>query len=235
MKLRLAVTVVGICILAAGCGGSTQQSSSRTTTTATTATTTTTVPPVATAALEGLLLNPDQINAAIGASGMSVQGQTSNGMTDAAKVVPQNCAVMAAETDQDVYTGSGWMAVRGQLLQDSPDASVMKFQAAQAVVLFPSAQKASDFFTTSSQHWPMCSNQQYTSEQGNTWAVGPVSNTDGVLSVFRIQQNIDGWNCQRALTVRNNVAIDVVSCSFTANLPAAVNIARQIATKVPNT
>jgi hypothetical protein len=36
------------------------------------------------------------------------------------------------------------------------------------------------------------------------------------------------------MTVRNNVVIDVLTDSSTANDPAAVNIAAQIAAKVPS-
>lgn len=39
-------------------------------------------------------------------------------------------------------------------------------------------------------------------------------------------------SCQRALTVRNNLAIDVVTCAYTVSGPSATDIANQIATKV---
>jgi hypothetical protein len=42
-----------------------------------------------------------------------------------------------------------------------------------------------------------------------------------------------GLTGQRVLTVRNNVVIDIFTDSSTPNDPAAVNIAQQIAAKVP--
>jgi hypothetical protein len=53
-----------------------------------------------------------------------------------------------------------------------------------------------------------------------------------MLSIHRPQEGGNGWNCQRALTVRNNVAVDVMACS-SGQGDFAVNIARQIANKVP--
>ena len=52
------------------------------------------------------------------------------------------------------------------------------------------------------------------------------------LSTSEVQEGGDGWTCQRALTVRNNVAIDIVTCSYGQTGAVAVNVAQQIATKV---
>jgi hypothetical protein len=64
------------------------------------------------------------------------------------------------------------------------------------------------------------------------WTVGPVTNTNGTLIATKTQEGIKNWSCERALSARNNVAIDVNACS---NNPSgsAVNIVHQIAAKVP--
>jgi hypothetical protein len=61
-----------------------------------------------------------------------------------------------------------------------------------------------------------------------------MSSTDGMLSTIATQENANtpGWACGRALTVRNNVVVDVNTCSA-APADSAVNIANQIAAKVP--
>jgi serine/threonine kinase PknH len=67
---------------------------------------------------------------------------------------------------------------------------------------------------------------------------GPVSNTNGTLSATKTQVaptvSVNGSPlfCQRALTLANNVVIDVEACSSTQS-DAAVNIAHQISAKVP--
>ena len=65
--------------------------------------------------------------------------------------------------------------------------------------------------------------------------MGPVSNTNGTLSYTTILEGLD-LACQRALTVANNVVIDVQTCSripSNSQSGSAVNIAHQIAAKVP--
>jgi hypothetical protein len=58
--------------------------------------------------------------------------------------------------------------------------------------------------------------------------VGPIANTNGTLSTTDTLKGANGWACQRALTVSNNIAIDVAACSDNP-ADAAVNIAHQIA------
>jgi hypothetical protein len=54
------------------------------------------------------------------------------------------------------------------------------------------------------------------------------------LSTTATQQNAKepGWGCGRALAVRNNVVVDVNTCSAKP-ADSAVNIADQIAAKIP--
>jgi hypothetical protein len=103
------------------------------------------------------------------------------------------------------------------------------------VVLLPSAHDANAFFTSSAQRWPACANRQYTTGSF-TWSVGPVSNTNGTLSAISAQKSpppaVVGYTCQRALTVANNVAIDIDTCGGSPG-DFAVSIAHQIAAKVP--
>lgn len=111
----------------------------------------------------------------------------------------------------------------------------------QLVVLFPSAKEANAFFTTSTQRWPACANRQGTipGDADNPeiqWTVGAVANTNGVLSTpTTVTASKNGstltQNCQRALTVRNNVVIDVDACRKDPG-DLAVTIANQIAGKV---
>jgi serine/threonine kinase PknH len=208
-----------------------------TTSTATKPTTTTPPPPqpLPVAALDGLLLTPDQINTAMGATAMTVDGGTtySSVQDDSAVVSDRDCVVMDGAAEPAVYAGSGWIAMRGQTVKEPGDSWTHSVH--QEVVSFASANDAAAFFSTSTQRWPACANRKFTVTLANTpatvWTVGPVSDTNGTLSVTKTVEGGDGYACQRALTVRNNVAVDVSACS---NNPAdsGVNIAHQIAAKV---
>jgi serine/threonine kinase PknH len=149
------------------------------------------------------------------------------------------CRPLAGNLEASAYARSGWTAFGEQVLAERDAPSHFTHWVDQGVVLFPSAKAAQAFFNASAQQWPACSNRQCTfAEPGkanNVWAVGPVSNANGTLSYLNTKEgNTDGWACQRALTVANNVVIDIDVCSTNSYQPdSAVNIAHQIAAKVP--
>jgi PknH-like extracellular domain len=53
-----------------------------------------------------------------------------------------------------------------------------------------------------------------------------------MLSTSEVQEGGDGWTCQRALTARNNVVVDVVTCAYSQVGASAIDIATQLAAKV---
>jgi serine/threonine-protein kinase len=214
-------------------------------TAAPTTTTPTAAPPVAQSALQGLLLYPEQLDPVMGSTGMTLAGPKYPTSTydDTAYVPDKACIPQNSPATATALSGSAWTAVSGQELNDKPGGK-WTHRVIQEVELFPSPQDAAAFFTASAQQWPACSNRQFNvlaGQQGipdNVWTVGPISNTDGVLSDHKtIQPGYWRWQtCQRALTVANNVAIDVIACSENRSDPqsdAGINIVRQIAAKVP--
>jgi serine/threonine kinase PknH len=185
------------------------------------------LPPPPPSALNRLLLAPDQINTAMGTTGMSPTATISTMADNSSWVSDQACLPLGFAAQTKVYAGSGYSAVHAQMVSNGQQNAVF-----QAVVLFSSAQEASSFFTASTQSWQACSNRSFTiSANGNSQVqnVGPVSNTDGTLSATITPANSPG-GCERALTVANNVAIDVSGCLGPPD--AVVNIAHQIAAKV---
>ena len=227
-QLTAALAVASICILAAGCGnlGHHAHKSSPTKTP-----TTTTAPPVAQEALDGVLLGPDQINPAMGANAMTLTKTHAEMSDDSATMAPKECLAIDGTAQTQVYANSGYTAERDQTLTDGDN---FLHYVEQAVVLFPTAKQATAFFNASAQQWPAC--HQYTHTQTNTqWAAGPVSNKNGVLSTVATQLNANTgkpWACGRALALKNNVIIDVNTCSANP-ADSAVNIANQIAGKIP--
>jgi hypothetical protein len=185
-------------------------------------------------ALDALLLSTDQINAAMGTKGMTVDKSYTT-MTDAtADISDKDCLAVAFPAQFPVYAGSGWTAVRKQDLREPGDKPTE--WAEQAVVLFPAATDAAAFFTDSATKWQACANRKYTytttkGQPPSIWTVGAVSNTIATLSVRQTQEDGNGWNCQSALTARNNVAVDVEVCSYSEG-DFGINIAHQIADKV---
>jgi len=221
------LAVAGICILTAGCSiGSNQEAK-----TSTTKSTSTSIPlPVLLdPALPGLLLSPEEINTAMGATEMAVTQTRFEMSDDSAAMKPRECLAVDGSAQAQVYADSGFTTVRDQTLQDGDN---FKHFAEQAVVLFPSAKQASAFVTASAQQWPACHEYTHT-QSGSLWKAGPISTANGILSTTATQQNATetGWACGRALAARNNVVVDVNTCSANP-ADSAVNIANQIAARV---
>ena len=216
-----------MCVLTAGCstgGPGTKPSTSKSAVPAATA-----APPLWDTALPGLLLSPEQVNGAMGATEMAVIKTRVEMSDDSATMEPRECLALDGSAQAAIYAGSAFTAERDQTLQDGDNFTHF---VEQAVVLFASAKQASEFFTASAQQWPTC--HQYTHTQtGSVWTVGPISNANGTLNTTATEQNAKapGWACGRALATRNNVVIDVNTCSSSPG-DSAVNIANQIAAKV---
>jgi PknH-like extracellular domain len=223
--LTAALAVTGICILAAGCAGSSNQASVKSTTTMTSL-----IPrPVVQRELDDLLLSPEQITPVMGAKQMAVTRRHDAMSDDSATMKPRECLAIDGSAQAQVYADSGFTAVRDRALNDGDN---WTHYAEQAVVLFPTAKQAGLFLIESALRWPACHGYTHI-QSGTQWTVGPISDTDGALSTIATQQQAraGGWACGRALASKNNVIIDVNTCSPDPK-NSAVDIANQIAAKV---
>jgi hypothetical protein len=216
--------VSGVGMLVAGCGGSNHAGPTSTTTV------TSLIPrPVVERELESLLLTPAQINPLMGASGMAVIKKHDAMSDDSSTMKPIECLAIDGSAQAPVYANSGFTAERDQALNDGNN---FTHYADQAVVLFPTTKQAQVFFISSSLRWPAC--HQYTHTQSRTqWTVAPISDANDALSTISTQQEAKagGWACGRALAVKNNVIVDVNTCSANP-ASSAVDIANQIVAKV---
>ena len=217
----LAVAV--ICVLVAGCGSTIGNAESTTTTRSM-------IPrPLVERELAGLLLSPEQVNAAMGAAGMAITNQQTSMSDNSATMAPQECLAIDGAAEAPVYADSGFWAERDQSLNNGDD---FTHYLKQAVVLFPTIEKAGEFFDASAERWPACREYAHT-QSDSQWTVGSISNAEGTLSTTVTQQNAaaPGWGCGRALAYRNNVVIDVNTCSANP-ADSAVKIAEQLAANV---
>lgn len=246
--LIAAVSVAAAGMLVAACGGDHDNgaaSSSSTTSSASSK------PPIAQAALANLLLTPAEIDATMGTTGMSTKDKADKLADDGNKPWPQGwkwpaeCLYAYGPGENPVYAGSGFTAAFGRddtASPATPGSKDMDPEAVQYLVLFPSATEATAFFDASSKAWPACAERTLvapgdgTSPEAN-WKVGQVSSSNGVLATtIALSMNDNGTTiggtCQRALTVRNNVVIDVSGCGAKDPGDAGVKLATQIAGKV---
>src|SRR5215207_10694295 len=192
-----ALAVAVICVLIAGCGSTKVNAESTTTTRSM-------IPrPLVERELAGLLLSTEQVNVAMGTAGMTVTNTQTSMSDNSATMAPQECLAIDGAAEAPVYADSGYWAERDQSLNNGDN---FTHYLKQAVVLFPTIEKAGEFFNASAERWPAC--REYTHTQSGTkWALGKISDVGGTLSVIASQQDAaaPGWGCGRALTHRNNI------------------------------
>lgn len=193
--------------------------------------------PVAVTALDGLLLDDRKIYDILGAV-VRIRYRTVDMWDSSQSFSEKSCLAMAGPAQQAVYADTGWTAVRGERLDDSyDDPNVRNDSVDQAVFAYPTARQANAFYDASVRRWSACANRRFVDhppgEPEIAWAVADSHKVSGTLSTSEEQQgSADGWRCQRALTARNNVVIDVAACGSFLPGAAAVDVAQQIAAAV---
>jgi hypothetical protein len=187
--------------------------------------------PLRPSALTGLLLEPGDIDSIMNTSGLKVVDSDDAMYTN--RPLEDGCLVWA-EAQEHVYAGSGWTAVRLQKLSDDPDHP--DHLAYQAVVSYPHALDAHDFYAGQVTSWAGCDNRRvdlHDADDPNShyWSLSKASDHDGILTIVRVEEGGGGWACQRAFTAANNIVIDVSACADNVG-DRGTQIATRIAKKV---
>ena len=227
------LSVIAVCLAISGCAA----------TTTGTALPAAPIPPTTAESLPALLLSAPEVAAALDGDELTITSDVSrmwndsHTSTDGGRVDAAGCLAIVGAAQQGVYADSGWTGMHGQVLREPPTAPQWSHYTVQAVVLFPTAAAAVDFFTKSQSSWAGCSDRELTYPQApapeQLWSVGPSRTSLGVLTVSRTQRGPQRWFCQRALTVRASVAVDVEACSLDAPTSAAAAIASMIGERLP--
>jgi len=176
-----------------------------------------------------LLLDPEQVNVVMATTGMTVTNTQTTMSDNSPTMAPQECLAIDGAAEAPVYSDSGFWAERDQSLNNGDN---FTHYLKQAVVLFPTVEIGGAFFDTSAQQWAAC--REYTHTQSESqWSVGQISNANRTLSTTVTQHNASapGWGCGRALALRNNVMIDINTCSANP-ADSALKIADLIAANI---
>ncbi|WP_421843947.1 sensor domain-containing protein [Mycobacterium sp.] len=190
------------------------------------------------AALDGLLLPPEQLNSLLKTTGLAVQ--TSKKVMYHSQTTANDCGGSIWTAWGPAYNGSGWVAVRHKYLNDSVASSRATIKVFQSVVSFPLPVDANAFFRKQVAAWPTCNDRHLEARDLDEarspdffWKISEATEHDGTLTMARTQEDTDGrWACERALTVRNNVVIDVNVCGEDV-ADQGQTVATALARKVP--
>jgi serine/threonine kinase PknH len=165
--------------------------------------------------LSALLLSPPDINSVMGSSTME-PGKPITSMDTSSVTLSSQACQGALYTSQDpVYAGTGYTGVSG--LVSSEPGDNYDHWVNQAVVAFPSADKAKAFLQTSADKWKGCASKTVTvTNKGKTyrWTFAQINGGPPKITVVDTQEGADGWECQRAMGVANNVVVDINACGY---------------------
>ena len=190
------------------------------------------VPLAVEADLPKLLLQTDQLNAIMADQLVGKEPSTDAYNDDS--ITYLKCPVGAVfPLQRKQYADTGYKAMYSRVLS-GPNAEV-----AEGVVAFDSADLAQTFVARQSQLWQQCNGDitiyPTADDAGGkrTWTPGRVQSNDGILSLKRSLSE-GNRGCEHALTVSNNIVIDVLACRTDLSGTPASTIATQIRTKIPH-
>lgn len=172
-------------------------------------------PTLSESGLDQVLLSVSDIGSIVGGSGLQVSNSAED-LADSSDIVDNvECLGVVFAAEQQVYEGSNWKAVRDQIIREPEDNK--KHWVEQTVVLFPSGEKAADFFHTTRDEWKNCADTSVTTQgSGDTsyqWKLGkPSEPSDAEITIDMAQQNSDNWSCQHALGAVSNVIVEAIAC-----------------------
>ncbi len=165
--------------------------------------------------LSALLLNAPDINSVMGSSTME-PGKPITSMDTSSVTLSLPACQGALYTSQDpVYAGTGYTGVSG--LVSSEPGDNYDHWVNQAVVGFPSADKAKAFLQSSADKWKTCAGKTVTvTNKGKQyrWTFSQINGAPPKIAMVETQEAADGWECQRVMGVANNVIVDVNACGY---------------------
>lgn len=179
--------------------------------------------------LPDLLLNENDVNTLAHTTAMVVRKPISRMWHDEDIVSNPSCLDTYSPAEAEVYDGSNWTAVQGQILNDA-EPGPPEHALIQALIAFRDAESAQQFFTQAKTRWSGCANQSITVTPPEhapiTWNLGQPQITDTTLATTQTQSPGRGPTCQRALGMANNVVIDTLWCGYDTTTQASDIVAK---------
>jgi hypothetical protein len=185
--------------------------------------------------LDQVLLSIGEINEIMGTTALEVTSELDN-MTDSSdKVSDPDCLGAMFGSEEAVYKGSGWTAVRDVVAREPEEDNDHWVE--QTLVLYPKPNNAKRFVEKSKSTWQTCSESSLavdTEDTSSLWEFGDVTADDGLITQMATQEDADGWACQHALAAVSNLTAETWACGYSISDEAAtmaVDIADKAAGK----
>jgi hypothetical protein len=180
------------------------------------------VPALTEAKLDDVLLSIGELNGIMGSTQMKVTSELEEMTDHSGEVSDPDCLGAIYGAEGPVYDGSGWTAVRDQVVREPGEDN--EHWVEQTAVLYPSADKAQKFFDKANASWEKCSDSSVSVDDADAsylWQIDKVSSQDNLITQATAQEDAGGWACQHALSVVSNVTVEAWACSYDVKDEAA--------------
>jgi hypothetical protein len=190
-------------------------------------------PPAPASALTGFLLPAQQIGAIIGVPPMQVAESSADSYANISSYISaKDCTGPYQPADLTTYTNTGSIGSQLQFLKNPTGGEAVQ----QAVIAFPTAAAAQKVLADQHQTWSACAGRTFTltlpNETPHQWTFSQLTTPGGNLVLTTAREGKSYMGCQRTMTARNNVVVDVGSCSFSPD-KKGVDILNAIAEGIP--
>jgi hypothetical protein len=187
-------------------------------------------PPIQAAQVDSLVLSPSEVNAIGGSTNMAVRRTISLLVSDDDTLTDKSCLDIYSPIEESVYRGNNWGVVTGQILNDAAAVGSARHAVIQALVGFRDAEAAQQFFGQAKQRWSACEGKSAVvmrpGRPVTAWVFRNVVTHDNTLTATQSPSFADGYTCQRAMGLRNNVIIDALWCGFDTTTQAGEVVAK---------
>ncbi|WP_131805923.1 sensor domain-containing protein, partial [Mycobacterium alsense] len=165
--------------------------------------------------LSAMLLDRSGINSVMESSSMTPGDPITSMDTSPATISIPSCQGALYTSQDPAYAGSGYTGVSG--LVSSEPGDNYDHWVSQAAVGFPSAAKAKAFVQSSADKWKDCAGKTVTvtkKTKVHRWSFAQLNGSPPKITMVETQEGADGWACERAMGVSNNVVADVSACGY---------------------
>jgi serine/threonine-protein kinase len=156
-----------------------------------------------------------------GGSALAMNSSSYGKSDHSGQVKPRSCVGVAFTGEHDVYGGGDSAEIKtqtfGNLYRNSSTSGPYLLQ--QTAVVFPSAEQAQGFLTSSQSQWDSCTKTEVDVvlgyENGRGYTLGDVQRRGDLLTVSMASNGAlsGAEGCQQVLGVRENVVVETRSCN----------------------
>jgi len=163
--------------------------------------------------LDSALLDSTQINTIVGTDDMQISEPMPTPTKPTIALSKPQCLGALDAAQAPTYLNSGYTQFRST--EARPLFNKVDHYVAQAVAIFPDADKAGAFVKHSADQWKTCAKAtvvvMLANKSINVWTIDTVIGDPPSITVSESRREV-GWRCQRAVRAVSNAVIDATAC-----------------------